>query len=275
MNTEGAQAGSHSGRPGPFAAAGRRLGDGGAAAIFRAFGHLLRQNDWARAKLAMFAGRTVWIGVEAPSTGFGPAPHVRARVTEQGLLEAIETAPGSVDANRPAAAPMPDDVQMTLRPSLGAAIALLRSGPRGLTPHLRLDGEVMLAAALGEVAEQIRWDVEEDLSRLTGDVVARRIGRGVESARDAFRDLRTRIESSAGRHLAGEAGQLVGRAQLDSFRSAIDTLEARVSRLEAPTAAPQDASYAVAPQLLAPLELPQLDFDPEAPESSPGAGEPG
>ncbi len=264
----GTQSGPESGRPGPFATAGRRLGDGGAAAIFRAFAHLLRQNDWARTKLAMFADRTVWIGVEAPSWAAGPAPHVLARVTPQGLLEAIETGKhGSADEQAPA------DVQMMLRPSMGAAIALLRAGPRGLAPHLRLDGDVMLAAALGEVAEQIRWDVEEDLSRFTGDVVARRIGRGVESARDAFRDLRTRIESSTGRHLAGESGQLVGRARLDSFRSAIDTLEARVSRLEAPTAVQRDTPYPVAPQLLAPLELPQLDFDPEAPKPPPAAGD--
>src|SRR5690606_5364600 len=107
------------------------------------------------------------------------------------------------------------------------------------------------------------------------DVLARRIGRGVESAREAFRDLRTRIESSTGRHLAGEGGQLVGRAELDSFRSAIDTLEGRVSRLEAPGSAPRDASYTVAPQLLAPLELPQLDFDPEAPKPPPRSGEAG
>lgn len=272
-----------SNRPRPFAAAGRRLGEGGAAALLRSFGHLLRQNDWARAKLAMFAGRTVWIGVDTPSLRAGVEPHVRARITAEGLLEPIagEFGPGEPAQVEPgrgesthgeSTQPESADVRMMLRPSFGAAMALLRTGPRGLAPHLRLDGDVMLAAALGEVAEQIRWDVEEDLSRLTGDVLARRIGRGVESARDAFRDLRARIESSTGRHLAGESGQLVGRTQLDSLRSSLDSLEARVSRLEAPTGEQADP-YAVPPQLLPPLEMPDLDVDPEAPEPPRAGGE--
>lgn len=246
----------------------RGVADGFAGALFRAFGHLLRQNDSARTRLAMFAGRRVRFGVDARGARAGPI--LTARVTEDGLLERL------ADGDEPA------DAEMFLRPSAGAAFALLRDGPRGLSSHLRLDGEVMLAAALGEVAAQLRWDVEEDLSRVTGDVVARRLGRGVESLRDAMRDVRSRLESSAGRYLARDTGQLVGRVQLDALRAGIDALHERLSRLEAPEAhgeaeaqARNATGPAPLPQLRPPLELPRLDFDPHGPGAAPREGESG
>jgi ubiquinone biosynthesis protein UbiJ len=122
---------------------------------------------------------------------------------------------------------------MLLRPSIDAAFALLREGPKALTQHVRIDGEASLAEALGEIARQIRWDVEEDLSRVAGDALARRIGTGVESGRAAARDLRARVETSAVGHLTGDGGQLVPRAELATLSAVLDALESRVARLDA------------------------------------------
>lgn len=202
----------------------RRLVDGGASALLAALGHLLRQHDWARARLAGFAGRVVRIGVgAAPLTGL-PPPQLLARILDDGQLELLPWP----DEGEPEAA-----VRMLLQPSVGAAFALLREGPGALTPHLRIDGEAALAEALGEIARQLRWDVEEDLSRVVGDVLARRVGTGVESGRAVARDLRTRIETSAVAHLAGDGRHLVARGELAPLGAALDALEARIARLEA------------------------------------------
>jgi len=202
----------------------RRLVDGGAAALVSAFVHLLRQNDWARAKLAMFAGRVVRIGVDAPALSGLPPPQLLARIGEDGLLELV---PWPSDGEPEVA------VDMLLRPSVDAAFALLRDGPRALSPHLRIDGEVMLAGALGEIAQHLRWDAEEDLSRMTGDALARRVGGAVESGRTAALDLRSRLESSAIGYLAGDGGQLVAGGKLAALRAGLDGLEDRVARIEA------------------------------------------
>ncbi|ODS97039.1 MAG: hypothetical protein ABS56_10630 [Lautropia sp. SCN 69-89] len=202
----------------------RRLADGGASALLAALDHLLRQHDWARARLAGFAGRIVRVGVEAAPLPGLPPPQLLARILDDGRLELLPWP----DEGEPEAA-----VRMLLRPSVDAAFALLREGPRALTPHLRIEGEAALAEALGEIARQLRWDVEEDLSRVVGDVLARRIGTGVESGRAAARDLRMRVESSAVAHLAGDGHHLVARGELAALGAALDALEARIARIEA------------------------------------------
>lgn len=202
----------------------RRLVDRGAAVMVDALDHVLRQNDWARAKLAMFVGRNLRIGVDAPALPGLPPPQLLARIVEGGLLELVAW-PGD---GEPEIA-----VHMLLRPSVDAAFALLRDGPAALSPHLRIEGEVMLAGALGEIARHLRWEVEEDLSRITGDALARRIGRSVEAGRAAAQDLRTRVETSAVSHLAGDGGQLVARGELAALRAGLDALEARLARLDA------------------------------------------
>ena len=201
----------------------RRLADGGAAALVSALVHLLRQNDWARAKLAMFVGRVVRIGVDAPALPGLPPPQLLARIAEGGLLELV---PWPSDGEPEVA------VDMLLRPSVDAAFALLREGPAALSPHLRIDGEVMLAGALGEIARHLRWDAEEDLSRISGDALARRVGGAVESGRATALDLRSRLESSAIGYLAGDGGQLVASGNLAALRAGLDGLEDRVARLE-------------------------------------------
>lgn len=42
----------------------------------------------------------------------------------------------------------------------------------GKPPPVKIEGDVQLAAELGWLADNLRWDVEEDLSRLIGDVPA-------------------------------------------------------------------------------------------------------
>lgn len=272
-------------RRGPFRMVAERLAEGGTSAFVAVFNHLLRQNDWARARLAMFAERRVSIGLEAPSLARLAPPRLAARITGEGLLDTSGFAvdePGvsheaPPDTAATSAAPG-FDVEMHVRPSFAAAGALLRDGTRGLAPYVRIEGEVMLAAALAEVAERMRWDPEEDLSRITGDVVAHRIGRGVGAARDAMRELRARFASSAGRRFAGASGTLVARDELDSLRASLDALDAQLSRLEAKRRRRRAQAHAdaqpevdpsVPPQLLPPLELPQIEIDTG--EAQPGS----
>ncbi len=179
-----------------------------------ALNHVLRQQSWARDRLREHAGRSVRVVVESP---LGPVS-AGARIAEDGTLEIA-----AVDA---------PTVTLTLTPSVDALFGLLRDGPRGLTGALKVDGDVMVAAAVGEVAQHLRWDVEEDLSRVFGDRVAHRMG---ETARDGVRqaeDLRGRLETGVRDFLVREDRQLVGRDEMRTLTDAMRELEAIVGRLE-------------------------------------------
>lgn len=179
-----------------------------------ALNHVLRQQAWARDRMRAHAGRTVRIVVESP---LGPVAS-GARIAGDGTLESA-----SVDA---------PTVTLTLTPSIDALFGVLRDGPRGLAGALKVDGDVMVAAAVGEIAQHLRWDVEEDLSRVLGDRLAHRIG---ATARDGARragDLRGRVESGLRDFLVREDRQLVGREEMDTLSEALRELEGAVGRLE-------------------------------------------
>ena len=179
-----------------------------------ALNHVLAQQGWARDRLRAHAGRTVRMVVVSP---LGPVS-AGARIAGDGTLEVA-----GVDA---------PTVTLTLTPSIDALFGLLRDGPRGLTGALKVDGDVMVAAAVGEVAQHLRWDVEKNLSRMFGDRVAHRVG---EAARDGARqadDLRGRVETGVRQYLVQEDRQLVGREDMRTLSDALRELDAAVGRLE-------------------------------------------
>jgi ubiquinone biosynthesis protein UbiJ len=132
-------------------------------ALATALAHLLRQQAWARDKLRMHAGAVVRLGIDLPAPPAGvPRPELRLRIDAEGLVE-------------PAGALEPVRATLLLKPSPGMVTDFSRTGVEGLARHLRVDGDVMLAASLGELARHLRWDAEEDLSRVFGDVAAHRL----------------------------------------------------------------------------------------------------
>ena len=188
-----------------------------------ALNHVLRQQDWARDRLRAHAGRSVRMTVVTPLGEVSSD----ARIAEQGVLEATTAAQPTVT--------------LRLTPSIDAVFGLLQRGPQGLGGALKVDGDVMLAAAVGEIAQHLRWDVEEDLSRVFGDRAAHRFG---EAAREGARqagDLRGRVETGVRQYLVDEDRQLVARAEMQALAGAIASLEAVVGRLEAKLASPRPA----------------------------------
>lgn len=228
----------------------------GLALVFGALEHLLRQQAWARDRLRMHAGRTVRLAFEpSPAAGEVPAEFL-ATIDGEGLL-------------RPAAPGTPAQATLLLRPSPDALLALLRDGPQGLSAHLRIEGDVMLAATLGELAQHLRWDAEEDLSRVVGDVAAHRLVRLAGQGFGFLRDLGRRVESSAGQFLGAAQGPLATGRQFDALRREaagvdrqVQALEGRVSRLvrggvpagqraaARPAGAPGEASAGASPPAL-------------------------
>lgn len=72
-------------------------------------------------------------------------------------------------ADRAPAFSKPD---LVLSVAAESPLAVLQSVLAGKTPPVKIEGDVQLAADIGWLAENLRWDAEEDLSRLIGDAPA-------------------------------------------------------------------------------------------------------
>jgi ubiquinone biosynthesis protein UbiJ len=196
----------------------------GLRALLAALNHLLASNDSARASLRPHAGRLIRLEARDPAQSAAWFSMLLS-VSAEGLLEAAP------------AATAPPSVTMTIRPSLDAGFAVLSKGPAGLQPHLRIEGDVLLAAALGELSRTLRWDVEEDLSRLTGDVIAHRIMGLAAGAVHALREFGGRAGAGFARQWSVEDPMLVARSELAEHSAMLSSLESRLASLERRTGA--------------------------------------
>ncbi|QJC55269.1 hypothetical protein HC248_00547 [Polaromonas vacuolata] len=111
--------------------------------------HVLMQEKQAQERLARKKGSVIKL-----SWGMFDASLL---ITPAGLLD------------RAAAGAKPD---LSVAISVDSPATLLQSVLAGKAPPVKIDGDVQLAAELGWLAENLRWDAEEDLSRLLGDVPA-------------------------------------------------------------------------------------------------------
>jgi ubiquinone biosynthesis protein UbiJ len=215
--------------PDPGAAASRS--DGPAAAgpltfrwaeevVIGALSHLLDQHPWAKDRLGMHAGRVVVLSAQLPSPFDQAMPPIRLQVSAEGGFAAAE--PGQQAA-----------VTMCLRPSIDAGFDLLSHGPVGLQRHLSIDGDVMLAATMAELAQGLRWDWEDDLSRLVGDVAAHRTGRAVREAGHGLREFSERLLRMFAGQVEDAQAPVVGVGEWAIHRDALTAIELRIQSLEA------------------------------------------
>jgi ubiquinone biosynthesis protein UbiJ len=112
--------------------------------------HVLMQESEATSRLARQSGRVVL--VQWRSFSF------KLQATPAGLLDLA-----TPDA--------PADLVLTV--SEESPLVLAQGALRGDKPALRIEGDVQLAADVSWLTEHVRWDLEEDLARILGDLPAR------------------------------------------------------------------------------------------------------
>ena len=110
----------------------------------------------------------------------GSVLHIRWGLFE---LDLLITPAGLLDRATPAAKP-----DLLVAVAVDSPMVLMQSVMAGKSPPVKIEGDVQLAAELGWLAENLRWDFEEDLSRVLGDIpahamadAARRVGQAVKS----------------------------------------------------------------------------------------------
>jgi ubiquinone biosynthesis protein UbiJ len=127
----------------------------------------------------------------------------------------------------------------------GSPVALLQMLGGAAQPDGRraaqVRGDAEVAARYRELLTLARPDLEEELSRLLGDVPARSLARLARGAAGWLRGARRTAGENLAEYLQEESRDLVNRAELDEFlhgvdilREATDRLEARIAHLERP-----------------------------------------
>lgn len=175
---------------------------------------LLAAEDWARQRLAPFAGEIVELRA-------APLPTLRLRILAGGTVEAGGAEPS---------------LTMTLKPELLVALA---RGEEHAMRAVDVQGNARLAAEVLVLARHLRWDIEEDLSRLFGDVVAHRLAGAARAFAAWHVDAAQRVAGALVDYATEEKKVLVRRAELETLaqplaqlRDAIARLDKRLERLE-------------------------------------------
>lgn len=105
--------------------------------------------------------------------------------------------------------------------------AALRTG----TVHIQGDAEV--AQTFSELLKQARPDLEEELSRVIGDVAAHQVGNIARSALGFARRAADTFTQNVAEYLQEEGRDAPSRTEADEFVTGVDKLRDDVDRLEA------------------------------------------
>jgi ubiquinone biosynthesis protein UbiJ len=174
-----------------------------------ALNHLLGAEAWARDKLKPYAGQCVEF--RAP-----PLPALRLDVLDSGLLAnaAQDAAPNLV---------------VTI--GAGALPAMVR-GEDALMREIGIEGNADLAGAVQHLFRHLRWDLEEDLSRVFGDVLAHRmVGEGRRFA--AWnREAAGKLAQNLAEYWIEEQPLLARPAEVRQFLTGVDQLRDDLARLD-------------------------------------------
>lgn len=174
----------------------------------RLINRVLRDHPLAGERLQRFAGKIARLQS-------GPFD-LRLTVTGDG---GVEVAPGAAE---------PDlfiRVPPALLPRLGAA-------EEAAFKEVAFEGNAEFAQEVSYLARNLKWDVEEDLSRVAGDIVAHRIVSGARGLHAWSREARERLGANVQEYLTEERPALVPHRDAEAFIRDVDTLRDDVARLE-------------------------------------------
>ncbi len=180
---------------------------------------LLRREDWARARLVRHAGKTVRFALGGFSLGL--------TIDSDGLAAQADAA-------------VVPDVTLTVAPE---KLPLPRLGADRERPDFaeatHISGDAALAQVVSDLSKQLRWDPEDALARVVGDIAALRLVGGARAAAGGARTASLRLDENVSEYLSEESGMLASRPALEQWRLDLAELNARADALARSAAALQ------------------------------------
>ena len=170
--------------------------------------HLISQNSWANAMLKPFAGKSIQIKIAALSSTLV--------ILENGSL-AIAGETNVPDA--------------TVEMSLSLALRLIAKD-EAAKRLISIEGDTHLAAELAKVFSNMRWDYEDDLSKIVGDISANKLAGFSRDAIHSVKETSVNLAEMLSEYWQEESPMLAKKRHVETFISQVDTLRADVDRLD-------------------------------------------
>jgi ubiquinone biosynthesis accessory factor UbiJ len=176
--------------------------------VTRFLQHLTNQNNWSRQHLIGFAGKVVAFDFTL----------IQANLI---ILE-----DGSLALAGEIAAP---DATIYLPPSLALR---LFANDEAAKMQIKIEGDAHLATEFSKVLQNMRWDVEEDLSHVVGDIAASKIGAASQFAFATAKTQSINLAEMLSEFWQEEKPILAKKRHVEQFNSDVDTLKSDVARFE-------------------------------------------
>lgn len=174
-----------------------------------AVNHLLARETWAREQLQRHHGRAASLAL--------PPITLRLTVSGEGYVRAFEE-----DG--------PCDVKIAV-PAVALA-DFVTGGQAAVMKHVKIEGDAEFANTISYLAQHLRWEAAEDLSKLVGDAAAHRITETARAAAGHVRQTGRTAAESLAEYFIEENPQLVRRSALDEFSTGVARLRDDLARLE-------------------------------------------
>lgn len=177
----------------------------------RILNHVLAGEGWARERLRNFGGQHLRL--------VGGPLALDLTVDHDGLF-------------RPAGTPAGEPPAVTIELPGDAPFRLLNGGRESVFAAARLTGAADFAETLAFVFRNLRWDLEDDLSGLVGDIAAHRLVRSGAALLAWQRQAAANIAANAAEYLSEESQVVVPAREVAQFRDEVQALQADLDRLE-------------------------------------------
>lgn len=169
---------------------------------------LLARESWARERLRPYAGKVVRLVLGSADISLEISPGGGIQAARQSTPNVVLTI---------AAQDLP---------------RMLRADTNERMQAVRIEGEAALAHVVADLARDLRWDVEDDLAGLIGDLPARLLLRGTRHLFEGMRESAVRINQNAVEYATHEAALLPARSALSAWSAEVTSLDHATRSLE-------------------------------------------
>ncbi len=176
--------------------------------VTRFLQHITNQNNWSRAYLVGFAGKIVQFDF----------------VLIKANLAILED--GSLSLAGEAAEP---DAFIRIPPSL--ALRLLAKD-EAAKMQIQIDGDAHLATEFSKILQKMRWDIEEDLSHMVGDITASKMGETTQKVLHETKKKTVNLAEMLTEYWQEEKPMLAKKRHIEQFNHDVDSLKSDIARFE-------------------------------------------
>jgi ubiquinone biosynthesis protein UbiJ len=169
--------------------------------------HLLAQESWARSKLQKHAGKVACIDLQVFS--------LRLQISGDGLLQA-------------AASEAVADVTIRLQ---AADLPLIAQNREHAFSYVKIEGDADFANSISHLSQNLRWEAEEDLSKLFGDVAALRMVNTAQSLFETVKQAHQNLQENLAEYFLEEQPMLVRPAAVQGFGAEVNKIRDDTERL--------------------------------------------